>query len=70
MASLPDEHKRTDEQDPGHAELERYKRISLVGNGTYGVVYEAEDTKSGERVALKKIKLKVETDGIPSTALR
>lgn len=41
-----------------------------MGNGTYGVVYEAEDTKSGERVALKKIKLKVETDGIPSTALR
>lgn len=56
--------------DTTPAEIERYKRISLVGNGTYGVVYEAQDVKTKERVALKKIKLKVETDGIPSTALR
>ena len=36
-----------------------YKRISEVGDGTYGVVFKAENTKTKEVVALKKIKLEV-----------
>jgi len=36
-----------------------YKRISEVGDGTYGVVFKAQNTVTGEIVALKKIKLEV-----------
>lgn len=50
---------------------ERYQRIEkAVGEGTYGVVYKAKDRMTGEVVALKKIRLEVEDDGIPSTTLR
>ena len=41
-----------------------------VGEGTYGFVYKAKDKITGEFVALKKIKLETEDEGIPSTALR
>jgi serine/threonine protein kinase len=36
-----------------------YKHISEIGDGTYGVVYKAENTKTKQIVALKKIKLEV-----------
>lgn len=36
-----------------------YKHLSEVGDGTYGVVFKAENTLTKEIVALKKIKLEV-----------
>lgn len=50
--------------------VEKYQKIRKVGEGTYGVVYEAKDTKTSEIVALKKIRLQAEEEGIPSTAIR
>jgi serine/threonine protein kinase len=41
-----------------------------VGEGTYGVVYKARDTRTGMIVALKKIRLEQEEEGVPSTAIR
>jgi serine/threonine protein kinase len=41
-----------------------------VGEGTYGVVYKARDKTTGEHVALKKIRLEGDDEGVPSTALR
>lgn len=38
--------------------------------GTYGVVYKAKHKKTSELVALKKIRLENEDDGVPSTAIR
>ena len=38
--------------------------------GTYGVVYKAKDVGSGQIVALKKIRLEAEDEGVPSTAIR
>jgi len=49
---------------------ERYKKLEKLGEGTYGVVYKAEDRTNGGFVALKKIRLEVEDEGVPSTALR
>jgi len=51
--------------------LGRYQKIEKpVGEGTYGVVYKAKDKTTNEIVALKKIRLEVEDEGVPSTALR
>jgi cyclin-dependent kinase len=44
--------------------------ISLQFIGTYGVVYKARDTVTNHIVALKKIRLEAEDEGVPSTAIR
>lgn len=38
--------------------------------GTYGVVYKAKDLRTNTIVALKKIRLEAEDEGVPSTAIR
>lgn len=47
-----------------------YQKIEKIGEGTYGVVYKARDRNTGQIVALKKIRLESEEEGIPSTAIR
>ena len=48
----------------------KYKKISKIGEGSYGVVYKAKDLQTNQYVALKKIRLKPEEEGTPSTAIR
>jgi serine/threonine protein kinase len=51
-------------------------RILVLGShiyssaGTYGVVYKAKDLRTNTIVALKKIRLEAEDEGVPSTAIR
>lgn len=47
-----------------------YTKIEKIGEGTYGVVYKARDKNTGQVVALKKIRLESEEEGVPSTAIR
>ncbi|KAG8340156.1 Protein kinase domain [Trypanosoma vivax] len=55
----------------GHADqFERYNRMDILGEGTYGVVYRAVDRVTGQVVALKKVRLDRSDEGIPQTALR
>ncbi|KAJ2128023.1 Cell division control protein 2, partial [Coemansia sp. RSA 921] len=49
---------------------ERYLKLDKVGEGTYGVVYKARDLQSGGIVAMKKIRLEADDEGVPSTAIR
>ena len=49
---------------------EKYEKREKVGEGTYGVVYKAIDTHTKDIVALKKIRLENEEEGMPSTAMR
>ena len=47
-----------------------FEKLNRVGEGTYGIVYRARDTKSGEVVALKKMRMEREKDGMPVSGLR
>lgn len=47
-----------------------YEKIEKIGEGTYGVVYKARNKHTGKLVALKKIRLDSEEEGVPSTAIR
>lgn len=41
-----------------------------MGEGAYGVVYKGINEKTGEIIALKKIKLETQSEGVPSTTIR
>ena len=51
-------------------QLEKYSKIEKVGEGTYGVVYKCKVKDTNNFVALKKIRLENEDEGIPSTSIR
>ena len=53
-----------------NSELVRFHDLTKVGEGTYGVVYKALEKKTGREVALKKIKLDSDSEGVPSTCIR
>ena len=50
--------------------IDKYEKLEVVGEGTYGVVYKARCIDTNEIYALKKIRLESEDEGIPSTAIR
>jgi len=52
------------------AQLDKYEKLQKIGEGTYGVVYKAKNSETGKYIALKKIRLENEDEGIPSTAIR
>ena len=47
-----------------------YVLLEKLGEGTFGVVHKARHMETGEVVALKKMRLEEEEDGVPATALR
>lgn len=49
--------------------MEQYEKLEKVGEGTYGIVFKAQDA-AGDIYALKTIRLDAEDEGIPSTAIR
>ena len=49
---------------------DKYERLERIGEGTYGVVFKARDSVHNKTVALKKIKLENEDEGVPLTAMR
>ena len=54
----------------GYTLLENFQKLEKIGEGTYGVVYKALDRVTQQYVALKKIRLETESEGVPSTAIR
>ncbi|KAA3455749.1 cyclin-dependent kinase D-3-like [Gossypium australe] len=58
------------ETEPSKKVADRYLKREVLGEGTYGVVYKAIDTKTGQIVAIKKIRLGKQKEGVNFTALR
>ncbi|TPX51742.1 hypothetical protein SeLEV6574_g00122 [Synchytrium endobioticum] len=54
----------------GLSSVESYEISQTVGEGTFGVVTIGTDKRDGRTVALKKIGMKNEREGLPVTALR
>lgn len=54
----------------GCRSVDEFERLNKIEEGTYGVVYRAEDKRSGEIVALKRVKMEKEKEGFPITSLR
>ncbi|KAL0041280.1 hypothetical protein WJX77_010870 [Trebouxia sp. C0004] len=50
--------------------MDQYEKLEKIGEGTYGKVYKAREKNTGKLVALKKTRLEMEEEGVPSTALR
>ncbi|KAJ6643906.1 Cyclin-dependent kinase 10 [Pseudolycoriella hygida] len=47
-----------------------FEKLNRIGEGTYGIVYRARDTSNDEIVALKKVRMDQERDGLPVSGLR
>lgn len=50
--------------------VDNYKKLNLIEEGSYGIVYRAEEIATGDIVALKKIKFEEKSPGFPVTSLR
>ncbi|KAF9291765.1 cyclin-dependent kinase 2 [Linnemannia elongata] len=61
------EERRREEEEK---ETGPYQKLEKIGEGTYGVVYKATHRPTGRVVAMKKIRLENEDEGVPSTAIR
>ena len=53
-------------------DVNEFEKLNRVGEGTYGIVYRATDSKSGAIVALKKVRMELEkhAGGMPLSGLR
>ncbi|KAJ1279507.1 hypothetical protein BS78_04G161900 [Paspalum vaginatum] len=54
----------------GCRSIDEFERLNTINEGTYGVVFRVRDKKTGEIVALKKVKMDKEDEGFPLTSLR
>lgn len=50
--------------------MEEYELLGKIGEGTFGVVFRGRHVRTGDSVALKKIRLRNASDGLPKKLLR
>lgn len=52
------------------AGMQKYEKLEKIGEGTYGTVFKAKNRETHEIVALKRVRLDDDDEGVPSSALR
>ncbi|KAJ1521244.1 hypothetical protein ONE63_002929 [Megalurothrips usitatus] len=50
--------------------VSEFEKLNRIGEGTYGIVYRARDTVNDKVVALKKVRMENEKDGLPVSGVR
>merc|ERR1712170_141184 len=50
--------------------MQKYEKLEKIGEGTYGTVFKAKNRETQEVVALKRVRLDDDDEGVPSSALR
>ncbi|KPM10409.1 Cation transport regulator-like protein 1 [Sarcoptes scabiei] len=50
--------------------MQKYEKLEKIGEGTYGTVFKGKNRETGEIVALKRVRLDDDDEGVPSSALR
>lgn len=50
--------------------VDEFEKLNRLGEGSYGTVYRGKDLKTGEVVALKKVRIHNEKDGFPKSSIR
>ncbi|OMJ68888.1 hypothetical protein SteCoe_33525 [Stentor coeruleus] len=48
----------------------RYEPVEVLGHGAYGRVYKARDIEKNTYIAMKKMNIDLEREGVPTTTLR
>ena len=59
MQSIDSNFTALEEDKFGEAKLADFKKISKIGSGTYGIVYQVAHKKTNEVCALKEMRLEV-----------
>jgi len=54
-------------QFPFCPEISKYERMAKVGQGTFGEVFKARNRKTNHIVALKKVRMENEKEGVSTT---
>ena len=54
----------------GNNDQSIFEKLEKIGSGTYGKVYKGRLKETSQIIAIKKMKIDIENEGIPSTALR
>lgn len=50
--------------------MQKYEKLEKIGEGTYGTVFKAKNKETHEVIALKRVRLDDDDEGVPSSALR
>lgn len=50
--------------------MQKYEKLEKIGEGTYGTVFKGKNLQTQEIVALKRVRLDDDDEGVPSSALR
>jgi len=53
-----------------YSDASKYTNLDQIGTGGYSAVYKARDTDSDTEVAMKKIRISLTEDGVPTNVLR
>jgi serine/threonine protein kinase len=54
----------------GQGGTSNYQEVALIGYGAYGTVYKARSSNSQSFVALKKVRIPLSEDGVPTSLVR